>query len=74
MQDGQISKDMLYGKLSTGFRPTGRPVFHFKDVCKGDIKAGNINAAGWEALAADYSSWRLVIKAGIQTSEQRRED
>ena len=34
MQDGQIPKDMLYSKLAIDSRPAGRPVLHFKDVCK----------------------------------------
>ena len=25
MEDGRIPKDMLYGELATGSRPTGRP-------------------------------------------------
>ena len=38
------------------------------------MKTGNINPADWEATAADHSSWRLAIKAGIQTSELKREE
>ena len=34
MQDGQIPKDVLHGELATGPRPAGRPVLHFKDICK----------------------------------------
>ena len=36
--------------------------------------ADNINPVGWEVVAADHSSWRPVIKAGIWMSEQKRED
>ena len=32
MEDGRIPKDLLYGKLATGKRPTGRPLLHFKDI------------------------------------------
>lgn len=71
-QDSRIPKDILYGKLATGSRPAGRPVLRHKDVCKRDLKAGNINPTGWETVAADRSSWRLVVKTGIETSEQRR--
>ena len=52
MEDGRIPKDMLYGVLATGARPVERPTLRFKDVCKRDLKAGNINSAGWEAAAA----------------------
>ena len=74
MQDGRIPKDMLYGELATGSRPKGRPLLRYKDVCKRDLKAGNIDPAGLEAVAADRSKWRLAVTAGIQRSEKRRED
>ena len=74
MDDGRIPKDLLYGELATGPRPTGRPTLRFKDVCKRDLKAGNINLAGWEALAADQSHWRPAVKVGTQACEERREE
>ena len=74
MQDGRIPKDILYGELATGSRPAKRPVLRYKDVCKRDMKTGNINTADWEATAADRSSWRLAVKAGIQTSELKSEE
>ena len=74
MLDGQIQKHMLYGKLATGSRPAGKPFLCCKDICKQVLKAGNINPAGWEAVAADGSRWRPVMKAGIQMTEQRGED
>ena len=74
MQDGQIPKDVLYGEFATGSTPAGRPVHHFKGVCKWDLKADNINSAGWEAVSVDHITWSLAVKAGIQMHEQRRED
>ena len=74
MEDGRIPKDILYGELATGSRPAGRPVLRYKDVCKRDMKAGNINPTGWEAVAADRSRWRLTVRAGIQSCEKRREE
>lgn len=44
-RDGGIPKDVPYGELSTGTRPTGRPTLRFKDVCQRYLKAGNINLA-----------------------------
>ncbi|XP_076035317.1 uncharacterized protein LOC143021601 [Oratosquilla oratoria] len=34
MDDVQIPKDIMYGELITGFRPAGRPVLRYKDICK----------------------------------------
>ena len=34
MEDGRIPKDLLYGELSEGSRPRGRPRLRFKDTCK----------------------------------------
>ncbi|KAK4323051.1 hypothetical protein Pmani_006235 [Petrolisthes manimaculis] len=74
MKDGRIPKDMLYGELVTGSRPAGRPVLRYKDVCKRDLKVGNINPANWETVAADCNGWSFAVRAGLQRSEQRRED
>ena len=36
--DGRLPKDILYGELATGSRPTGRPTLRYKDVLKRDLK------------------------------------
>ena len=74
MQDGRIPKDILYGELATGTRQTGRPFLRFKDVCKRDLKLGNIHPADLESMAADRDTWRLTVKSGVQLCERRRED
>ena len=38
MHDGRLPKDILYGELATGSRPTGRPTLRYKDVLKRDLK------------------------------------
>ena len=43
------------------------------DELKRDLKAGNINPAGWEAVATDRSHWRLAVKAGTQAGEEKKE-
>ena len=65
-RDGRITKGMLYGELAPGTRPTGGPTLRFKDDCQRGLKAGNINLAGWEAVAADRSHWRLAVKVDSQ--------
>ena len=56
MQDGRIPKDILCGELATGSRPAERPVLRCKDVCKRDMKTGNINPAAAGDLPSRRSS------------------
>ncbi|KAL8559123.1 hypothetical protein ACOMHN_046171 [Nucella lapillus] len=74
MQDGRLPKDILYGELATGSRPTGRPVLRYKDVCKRDLKDCGIVLADFEALTADCSSWHLATRSAIKTAELWREE
>lgn len=62
---GRISKDLLYGELAIGKRPTGRPYKRFRDVCKQDLKDTAIETVNWEQLAADRFTWRSVVKKGL---------
>ena len=52
-------------ELGTGSRPGRRPVLHYTDVCKRDIKGGTIDPAGWEAAASYPSGWRLAVKGSV---------
>jgi hypothetical protein len=80
MQEGRIPKDLFYGELATGKRPTGRPYKRYKDVFKKDLKDTAIETVNWEQLAADRYTWRSVVKKGlknfecntIQLAEQKR--
>ena len=74
LHDGRLSKDILYGELATGSRPTARPTLRYKDVLKRDLKAGCIAPTGFEALAADRSGWRYTTESAIKTAEQKREE
>ena len=71
MEDGKIPKDMLYGELATGSRPTGRPTLRYKDVCKRDLRAGDIAPIHLEALPADRNVWRLTTKSAAIKIEQK---
>ena len=73
MDDEGIPRDILYSELATGTRPAGRPNLRFKDVCKPDLKAGNINPADWEVAAADQIHWRLAVTAlrSVRKGERR---
>ena len=73
MDDGRIPKDLLYGELATGTRPTGRPALRFKDVCKRDLKAGGLNPPDLESAASDRDSWRITTQAVTKEAEERRD-
>ena len=73
MEDGRIPKDMLYGELATGSRPTGRPTLRYKDTCKRDLKASGIQPADVEAVTCDRIAWRAKVHDGGKSAEERRE-
>ena len=43
MEDGRIPKDILSGEHATGQRSIGRPHLRFKNVCKRDVRALDID-------------------------------
>ena len=61
MEDGRIPKDLSYGELVTGKRPTGRPQLRYKDTCKRGLVALGINTNTWEAAATDGSTWKQEV-------------
>ena len=72
MDPGRIPKDILYGELAEGTRPTGRPRLRYKDVCKRDMKTANIDVNQWESFANDRPIWRLAVKQGVSRAEDDR--
>lgn len=56
----RIPKDMFNCEPATESLPV-RP--RYKYVSKPDLKVGNTDSAGWEAVAADCSKWRLAFRA-----------
>jgi len=71
MEDGRITKDILHGELTTGRRSTGRPHLRFKDVCKRDMRALNIDTESWEGLAVDRSRWRNTMNKHPKSGETK---
>ena len=69
MDDGRIPKDLLYGELAAGKRKTGRPQLRFRDVCKRDMKALQMDPEHWEALAADRPRWRSSLTRHLKTGK-----
>ena len=72
MDPTRLPRAVLYGELSTGSRPTGRPCLRFKDVCKRDMKQAGIDHTTWEEAAKDRSSWRQAVSAGTCRAEESR--
>ena len=71
MEDGRIPKDILYGELASGKRSVGRPQLRYKDVCKRDMKALDINTENWEEVATDRSKWRSVLHKQLKSGEEK---
>ena len=71
MEDGRIPKDLLYGELEIGERARGRPLLRYRDVCKRDMKALDIDVASWETTAADRDAWKLTLKRQLPQGESR---
>ena len=44
---------------------------HYKDVCKRDMKALNINTESWEVLAADSTMWRSTLNQHLKSGEEK---
>ena len=72
MEDGRIPKDMLYSELCLGTRPTGRPALRFKDVCKRDMKACDIDTSSWETAAHNRTTWRKITHDGMKKNDNKR--
>ena len=70
MEDGRIPKDILFDKLATGARPTGRPSLRYKDVCKRDLKDCCISPADLQTATSDRNKWRSRTKLGCRKFEE----
>ena len=72
MSDGRIPKDILYGELAEGTRARGRPNLRFKDVCKRDMKAGNMDPDNLGEHTKDRNVWRQSVKTCVANAEKKR--
>ena len=71
IKDGRIPKDMLSCEVTTGSRPALRPTLRYNDVCKRDLRAGDIAPTDLEGLAAERNVWRLTSKPAAVKIEQK---
>ena len=72
MEDDRPVKSLLYGELTEGTRPVGRPKRRYKDTCKSALKCGN--ALGqWKAMAENRTEWRHD-SSNMQQSEREESE
>eukprot|EP00064_Thunnus_orientalis_P000857 superscaffoldBa00000050_g858 len=71
MDPSWLSRAILYGKLSTDYRPGVHPCLCFKDSCKHNMKQAGIDPNSWEEAANDHSVWRQTAAAGTRCTEER---
>ena len=64
MEEERLPRQVLYGELSHGNRPVGRPKLRFKDVCKASLRDFHIDLDSWEVAAAGRHQWRTLIRRG----------
>ena len=57
------------GELAAGARYRGHPQLHYKDLCKCDMKACNIDTESWEAFADDRTLWKQQVSQGLKRGE-----
>ena len=72
MDSNRLPKILLYGELTSGIRPLGRPKLRYKDQLKSTLAQTNIHR--WEHLAKERMVWRETIRNGTIAFEKNRCD
>ena len=71
MEDDRPVKSLLYGELTEGTRPVGRPKLRYKDTCKSALKCGN--ALGqWKTKVENRTEWRHMIHQTCNKVNEKR--
>ncbi|KAL8587695.1 hypothetical protein ACOMHN_020913 [Nucella lapillus] len=71
MKAGRIPKDILYAELASGKIYVGHSQLRYKDACKRDLKALDINTKSWEDTAADRSRWRWTLQRKLKAGDEQ---
>ena len=71
MDERRIPKNLLCNLLFLGKRAIVRPQLRYKDVCKCDMKALQIDESSWEMVAPDRSAWRSTLHKQLIHGEDR---
>ena len=71
MEDNRPVKSLLYGELTEGTRPVGRPKLRYKDTFKSALRCGN--ALGqWKAMVENITEWRHIIRQTCNRVDEKR--
>jgi hypothetical protein len=62
MSSDRLPKQMLYSKLSTGYRKRGHPHLRFKDTIKRHLMLRDIKIDSWQSLSQQRVKWRARVK------------
>ena len=74
MTDRRIPKDLLYSELASGKRGPGRPLLCFKNICKWNMKALDIDVNCCEELTSNQSLWKQELGSALKSGEARRQE
>ncbi|KAL8586585.1 hypothetical protein ACOMHN_053938 [Nucella lapillus] len=66
MRDSRLPKQLFYGELTEGHRPSGRPKLRYKDTLKKSLQKCDIDEEQWEFLATNRSEWKQAIRKGTE--------
>ena len=72
MEDFRIPKQLFYGQLKEGKRPSHKPRKRYKDNIKCNLKQMKIDERTWEDVAHIRPAWRESVKAGCSYFEANR--
>ena len=70
MDTHRLPRQILYGELSEGTRPRGRPKLRWKDTCKESLTGFNINVDTLEDCTSNRSAWKAAVKTGADEYER----
>ena len=72
MTVSRLPKQLFYGELSSGKRPSHKPRKRFQDNVKDNLKHMGLDIREWENLARDKDQWRSSIHKGVEKFESDR--
>ena len=73
MSDDRITKQLMFGALTTGIRTVGCPLLRWKDSLKDTLKKSTIYTTQWQDTATVRSTWRRSIHDGMQLGMQHHQ-